>query len=139
MATLKYPGSQEPMKIEPYNGPLDAAVNAANEAETLHAENARLQEHVKRLEITVTLLDTELSEASVRLAKSAEIGLNCRRERDGYKALAERRKEALEEDAKSQHKHGPTCDWGRRPKPQLCVKCGLEAIAATAEALEEKP
>jgi hypothetical protein len=61
------------------------------------------------------------------------------RERDGYKAQAELRGEALTEDARTQHHHGPTCNWGKLPKPQLCVCCSLEAaIDATPEEAREK-
>ena len=50
-------------------------------------EEAR--EHVKRLEITVTLLDKELGEADARLASSAEVGLNRKRALEEAQAASE--------------------------------------------------
>lgn len=41
--------------------------------------------------------------------------------------------EALEEDMK-EHRHGPTCNWGRLPKPNLCARCRRED---TLRALQE--
>jgi hypothetical protein len=109
---------------------LNTQMHEVNEQRVL--ECVRLQERVKAVEENHALTMNYLDSARKRLDTANEWGA-------GYKAQAERLRTELKEDLESQHHHGPACNWGKLPKPQLCVRCSHEAaIAITPEEAREK-
>ena len=74
----------------------------------LQAQLAEVREHVKRLELTVTLLDEEVGGAAARLASLAEVGLKRKRELDAARAAVDVLVAWVQEG------DGCCLDWGER-------------------------
>ena len=102
----KYPGSEPPMTIGPYEPELGLDLKPDTRIADMEAENARLQELVRAMELAHSLVRDEAEDERARLQTrvgkveqeltSAAIRVReARSERDRYKALAERRREAL--------------------------------------------
>ncbi len=110
----------------------------------LQAQLAEAREHVKRLELTVTLLDEEVGGAAARLASLAEVGLKRKRELDAARAAVDVLVAWVQEgdgcclDWGEREEHHGACPVGNLPEAVRKRQVQLEEAREDAEILRER-